>query len=89
MQRSQVYSIVNKMMTQAGIHATRRSPHVLRHSFATDMLNNGADLNAVQQLLGHRSLETTQIYTHVTFRDLLNNYQTAHPREATNPKTKI
>lgn len=62
------------------VHSSRQSPHVLRHSFASDMLNNGADLNAVQQLLGHRSLATTQVYTHITYRDLQKNYQLAHPR---------
>ena len=57
-----------------------RGFHSLRHTFATDMLNNGADLNAVQQLLGHQSLATTQVYTHITYRELKLNYQHAHPR---------
>lgn len=74
-----VYNVVHRAM-DGRVHAIRRSPHVLRHSFATDMLNNGANLTAVQQILGHKSLGTTQIYTHVTLRDLKNNYNQAHPR---------
>ncbi len=74
-----VYRIVREALTEAGV-TSKRSPHVLRHTFATAMLNDGAALNSVKELLGHESLATTQIYTHVTFSELKNNYKLAHPR---------
>ena len=58
----------------------KRSPHVLRHTFATAMLNNQAELEAVKELLGHESVSTTEIYTHTTFEELKNAYNSAHPR---------
>lgn len=74
-----VYRVVTAMLGEAGV-SSKRSPHVLRHSFATAMLNDGASLNSVKELLGHESLATTQIYTHVTFSELKQNYKLAHPR---------
>ena len=58
----------------------QRSPHVLRHTFATHLANNGADLNAVKELLGHASLAATQIYTHNSIEKLKQVYQKAHPK---------
>ena len=62
----------------------KKTPHVLRHTFATVMLNNGADLGAVKELLGHESLATTEIYTHTSFAELRREYEKAHPREENN-----
>ena len=58
----------------------KKSPHVLRHSFATSMLNNDAELGAVKELLGHKKLATTEVYTHLTFEELKRFYKKAHPR---------
>ncbi len=71
--------LVEKYLARAGLDA-RTSPHSLRHSFATHLLDRGADIRSVQELLGHRSLATTQIYTHVTTHRLQESYQKAHPR---------
>lgn len=70
--------IVHYLSLVTGID--KKSPHVLRHTFATHMLNNGADLNSIKELLGHAGLAATQIYTHNTFDKLKNIYKQAHPR---------
>jgi integrase/recombinase XerC len=74
-----VYLIVNKYIT-AFSEVEKKSPHVLRHTFATHMLNRGADLIAVKDILGHESLSTTQLYTHVTIDRLKRIYNQAHPK---------
>ena len=73
-----VYTVVKKQLSEIPMLA-KKSPHVLRHSFATSMLNNGAELNAVKELLGHSSLASTSVYTHTTFEELKKVYH-AHPR---------
>jgi integrase/recombinase XerC len=74
-----VYSIVRKYLSLVTT-IEKRSPHVLRHSFATHLTNNGADLNAIKELLGHSSLASTQVYTHNTIEKLKNIYKKAHPK---------
>ena len=75
----QVYAIVRKHLTGA-TSLKKRSPHVLRHTFATAMLNNGAGLESIKNLLGHESVSTTEIYAHTTFEQLKRVYKEAHPR---------
>jgi len=74
-----VRNIVNKYVEQVALNH-KASPHTLRHSFATHMLNNGADLRSVQELLGHVKLSTTQIYTHLTRENIKSIYDETHPR---------
>ncbi len=74
-----VYRVVHKYISAVS-SLSKRSPHVLRHTFATAMLNNGAELEAVKELLGHSSLAATEVYTHTTFEQLQKNYKLAHPR---------
>jgi integrase/recombinase XerC len=74
-----VYRVINKYLSMVS-PKVKRSPHILRHTFATHLLNNGADLNAVKELLGHSSLASTQVYTHNSIAELKKVHAKAHPR---------
>lgn len=76
---SMIYRIVRKYLSMVTT-LDKKSPHVLRHTFATHMLNDGADLNAIKELLGHANLSATQVYTHNSFEKLKSIYNLAHPR---------
>lgn len=75
----EIYLLVKRELSRV-VTLKKKSPHVLRHSFATSMLNHEAELEAVKELLGHESLTTTEVYTHITFEELKKVYEHAHPR---------
>lgn len=78
--RSSVYRTVRRELGDAGVQG-KKSPHVLRHTFATHLMNGGADMREIQELLGHSSLKATQVYTHNSIARLRETYRKAHPRE--------
>jgi len=77
---STIYRVVNKYLRSISTK-TKISPHVLRHTFATHILNNGADINSIKEILGHKSLASTQIYTKIKIPTIVNDYMRNHPRQ--------
>ena len=77
---STIYRVVNKYLRSISTK-TKISPHVLRHTFATHILNNGADINSIKEILGHKSLASTQIYTKIKIPTIVNDYMKNHPRQ--------
>ena len=80
--RSKVYRVVQKALQEGGVQG-KKSPHVLRHTFATHLMNAGADMREIQELMGHSSLQSTQVYTHNSIARLSEVYAVAHPRQRT------
>jgi integrase/recombinase XerD len=92
MTRQNFFERIRGLAVQAGLEAARVSPHVLRHAFATDLVDGGADLRAVQTMLGHADLSTTEIYTHVSRKHLRDTVDQRHPRggsRSRRPKKKV
>lgn len=88
MTRQNFFALLRKLAVKAGVPTDRVSPHVLRHAFATDLLNGGADLRSIQSMLGHTDLATTQIYTHVSKARLRETVDERHPRGGTRTSRK-
>ena len=85
--RSKVYRVVQKALQEGGVQG-KKSPHVLRHTFATHLMNAGADMREIQELMGHSSLQSTQVYTHNSIARLSEVYAVAHPRQRAEKGTK-
>ena len=79
--------MVQKALQEGGVQG-KKSPHVLRHTFATHLMNAGADMREIQELMGHSSLQSTQVYTHNSIARLSEVYAVAHPRQRTEKGTK-
>ena len=86
MTRQNFFALIRKLAKSAGIPTDKVSPHVLRHAFATDLLNGGADLRSIQAMLGHADLSTTQVYTHVSRSRLRDTIEEHHPRGLGKPR---